>query len=576
MTMKTPSLFRRRALWMVLAALLGGSLAASAMQIFVKTPTGKTLTLEVEPSDSIENVKGKIQDQEGLAPARQCLWFAGRMLQDGWNLADYNIQNKSTLRLALAGLRWFHGRNPDLATATGLAADGATAVTWRDTELKPTAPTQVLGGHDELGVVQAQPVPPLQAHVLVSFGDMFGTGAGQIPASAMINQGQLWVYVLQSLGSQTITLAGLAPDDAGWDPAGACAAYRAGTTAWSGGTFANSVVANYGTFDNPAGAGWVALDISAALRDYQAGSISGLALLSDATPTSEIRNFYFASDETTDASQAPGVWVSYRANAAPVAVSDTLVVMKNTSASVAASVLLANDTDADGDWLTLTGVTYTGAHGGGVVLSGGNITYTPATDYLGSDVFTYTVSDGFGGVATGTVQVSVARPPVAPNQIFNRAAHLTLKILKSEVLGVCSSPDGYPLVVAGVGASAQGASLATNASYIFYTPAAGNNNGDSFSYTVADDHGGSATGTIQVSVVTPGGQIKAISASGGTVTVQFAGIPGYTYVVRRATDAAFTQNVTTVLTTTAPEHGLFSYTDLNPPNPTAYYRMQTP
>ena len=153
---------------------------------------------------------------------------------------------------------------------------------------------------------------------------------------------------------------------------------------------------------------------------------------------------------------------------------------------------------------------------------------------------------------------------------------MTLKILKSEVLGACSSPDGYPLVVAGVGVSAQGASLATNASYIFYTPAAGNNNGDSFSYTVADDHGGSATGTIQVSVVTPGGQIKAISASGGTVTVQFAGIPGYTYVVRRATDAAFTQNVTTVLTTTAPEHGLFSYTDEAPPNPTAYYRMQTP
>ena len=259
-----------------------------------------------------------------------------------------------------------------------------------------------------------------------------------------------------------------------------------------------------------------------------------------------------------------------------VAVCDTLKAHQNRAATVAASVLTTNDTVADGYTLTLTGVTYTGGHGGAVALSGGNVTYTPAPGYTGSDAFTYTLRDEDGGTATGTVQVSVAAPPVAPTQTFTRAARLTLKILKSEVLGACSSPDGYPLVVAGVGVSAQGASLATNASYIFYTPAAGNNNGDSLSYTVADDHGGSATGTIQVSVVTPGGQIKAISASGGTVTVQFAGIPGYTYVVRRATDAAFTQNVTTVLTTTAPEHGLFSYTDLNPPNPTAYYRMQTP
>jgi pectin methylesterase-like acyl-CoA thioesterase len=191
--------------------------------------------------------------------------------------------------------------------------------------------------------------------------------------------------------------------------------------------------------------------------------------------------------------------------------------------------------------------------------------------------YSVVASNGSGSVTSSVAVLTYTGnvAPVAGPASFTRniAVHdLNIKI--SDLLTNVTDADGDPITLVSVGVSTNGVTPVINGNYIGYSNTNAVN--DQFTYTVTDGFGGTNTGLITVNVSTQplfGQETPAISTTSGTVILDFAGIPSYSYSVQRSTNVNFNP-FDIVWTTNAPSNGLFQFIDVTPPQPTAFYRLQ--
>ncbi len=281
---------------------------------------------------------------------------------------------------------------------------------------------------------------------------------------------------------------------------------------------ASDVTVNYATADNTAvqPGDYTAVSGTATIP---AGSLSTTVSVPivDDTVSEPTEDFYVnlsgASNANITDSQGVGTILDDDiANNPPVAVDDDVITDEDTSVTIP---VLGNDSDPDGDTLTVTGAT-AGTNGTTIVNPDGTITYTPDPNYCGQDSFTYSISDGRGGTDTATVSVTVNcvnDPPVALDDTATTNADTAVTI---EVLANDSDPDGTvdPATVT-ISTPPSGGSVIVNADgTITYHPDPGFNGVDTFTYTVDDNEGlTSNIATVSVTVVSAGADLAVVKTA---------------------------------------------------------------
>lgn len=203
---------------------------------------------------------------------------------------------------------------------------------------------------------------------------------------------------------------------------------------------------------------------------------------------------YVVTDGATNSAPAAVTVTITPLNDSPAASPDVVTTAEDTAIVIQAA---ANDTDPDDDALSVAAVGAP-AHGT-TVLEAGQVTYTPAANFAGTDSFTYTVSDGNGGTATASVTVTIAATNDEPTAVDDVAATTGATPLVIDVTANDVDVDGDRLAVAAVSASAYGTAVIA-AGQVTYTPGIGFAGTDTLTYTIVDGRGGAATGTLQVIV----------------------------------------------------------------------------
>ena len=220
---------------------------------------------------------------------------------------------------------------------------------------------------------------------------------------------------------------------------------------------------------------------------------------------------YRANDGTVDSNIATVTITITPVNDAPVAVNDAYSTAEDTPLTIGAPGVLANDSDPDGNPLT---VTLVGAPANGAVTlnPNGSFTYTPNANYNGTDTFTYRANDGTvnSNIATVTITITpVNDPPIAIDDSYTTAQDTTLVIAAPGIANNDSDPDGDPLTVTPATTPAHG-TVAVNPNGSFtYTPTAGYSGTDSFTYSITDGQGGLATAIVHLTI-TPAGIVQPV------------------------------------------------------------------
>lgn len=211
-------------------------------------------------------------------------------------------------------------------------------------------------------------------------------------------------------------------------------------------------------------------------------------------------------------------------------------------------------------------------------------TITPASNFNGVLTVPVTVNDGTANSNSFNLQVTVTPVndnPVAGPDSIERYPTQSTKVKVTALLANDSDPDGdTPLAITAVGAPASGlASVSLGGGYVFYTPNAGFTAADTFTYTLADGHGGTAIGTVTVTIhadALPAQNVMKMELLGnGSARISFAAIPGRTYRVQSIDNLA-SVNWVDRFTGAADAQGLLQFTDPPPLPPQRFYRTITP
>ncbi|MCF6182500.1 Ig-like domain-containing protein [Lutibacter sp.] len=245
-------------------------------------------------------------------------------------------------------------------------------------------------------------------------------------------------------------------------------------------------------------------------------------------------------------------------NTAPVAVDDTASTNEDTAVTLSnADIVDPNDTDLDGDTLTITGVS--NPTNGTIVLNGdGTVTFTPDANYNGPASFDYTISDGNGGTDTATVNVTVNPvndAPVAVDDTASTNEDTAVTLSNADIVDPNDTDlDGDTLTITGVSNPTNGTIVLNGDGTVTFTPDANYNGPASFDYTISDGNGGSDTATVTVTVNPVNDAPVAVDDTASTNE----DIPVVIAVINNDTDIDGTVDPTSVTVVTPPANGTLS------------------